>query len=406
MRGLCVEQLGAQAACFFAGRSPVKNELTIIGASARAAAQSANRAGFAVHAADLFADLDLQRVCRAAPVSDYPDGLARAVAGPQSGSWMFTGALENSPDLVDRLADVRSLFGNKGAALRDVRRPDLVERSLREAGLPSPEVRLNAAHGEPGWLRKPLRSAGGLHITACSESDFGGRAELPGYYYQRFVAGMPCSAAYVAARGQARLLGVTRQLIAEHWTGASGFRYCGSVGPLAVTDKQIGAFARIGQVLAERFSLAGLFGVDAIVNHEGVWTVEINPRYTASMELVERSLEASLVDLHVRACLSGDLPAADVAPRHSTETFGKAIVFAEHAFTLDDDWAAFANPQTDRPLLADVPAAGAQFHAGWPVVTVLSSGRDYREVVARLPQHVAEVQRLIAAQPRLTAAHG
>ena len=53
-------------------------------------------------------------------------------------------------------------------------------------------------------------------------------------------------------------------------------------------------------MLAKRFSLAGLFGVDAIVNDEGVWTVEINPRYTASMELVEPSLDASLVDLHVR----------------------------------------------------------------------------------------------------------
>jgi len=401
---LCVEQLGAQAACFFAGQSRVKNELTIIGASARAAAQSANRAGFAVHAADLFADLDLQKVCRAEAVSDYPEGLARVVAGPQSGGWMITGALENSPDLIDRLAKVRPLFGNQGPALRDVRTPDLVERSLRETGLPAPEVRLNAAHGEPGWLRKPLHSAGGLHVTACGESDPSGPANSPEYYCQRFVAGAPCSAAYVAACGHARLLGVTRQLIGERWTGASGFRYCGSVGPLAVTDEQLGAFARIGQVLAERFSLAGLFGVDAIINDEGVWTVEVNPRYTASMELVERSLDMSLVDLHVRACVSAELPSADAPARQSTLSFGKAIVFAEHAFTLDEDWSPLHYSPADGPELADIPAAGTRFYAGWPVVTVLCCGRDDREVLSRLQQQVADVQRLIAAQPRLAAA--
>ena len=403
---MCVEPLGAQAACFFAypQELPLKRELTIVGASVRAAAQSAVRAGFTVHAADLFADQDVRQVCHAEAVADYPAGLSHVVAGPQTGGWMFTGALENSPQLIDRLATIRPLLGNQGSALREVRRADLVEQSLRNTGLLAPEVRMNRAIVGPGWLRKPLRSAGGAQIATCDEPDLGERIEPAEYYCQRFVAGAPCSAAYLTAHGQARLLGVTRQLIGERWTGASGFRYCGSIGPLALENEQFAVFERIGQVLAQRFALVGLFGVDAIVNQLGVWTVEVNPRYTASMELLEASLSTSLIDLHVRACVAGELPADDVAFGPTTAAFGKAIVYAEHAFSLEENWAPLAALRTDGSRLADIPAPGTRFQFGWPVVTVLTSGDDEQQVLAGLRQRVTEVQRLIAAQPRLAVA--
>ncbi|MFM9196015.1 MAG: hypothetical protein ACKOWG_09790 [Planctomycetia bacterium] len=100
--------------------------LVILGASARALARSAAQAGWEPYAADLFCDLDLQATARqAVQVSaGYPSSLASAAAGfPSAAPWCYTGALENHPDLVDRIAKTRPLAGNAGAILRRLREP-------------------------------------------------------------------------------------------------------------------------------------------------------------------------------------------------------------------------------------------------------------------------------------------
>ena len=57
------------------------NRLLIVGASARAAAWSARRAGFDVVAADLFADTDLQQLAKTIQVEprEYPQALGDLV---------------------------------------------------------------------------------------------------------------------------------------------------------------------------------------------------------------------------------------------------------------------------------------------------------------------------------------
>src|SRR5258707_10986773 len=84
--------------------------ILIVGASARAAAMSARRSGLNPWAADMFGDLDLRACCPGQRIENYPHGLERALAAAPDGRWMYTGALENHPDLVDRIAAVRPLY--------------------------------------------------------------------------------------------------------------------------------------------------------------------------------------------------------------------------------------------------------------------------------------------------------
>ena len=77
------------------------NKLAIVGASVRAAAFSAVRAGFEVVAADLFADADLRAICETTRIeSGYPDALADWLASTECDGWLFTGALENHHEVV------------------------------------------------------------------------------------------------------------------------------------------------------------------------------------------------------------------------------------------------------------------------------------------------------------------
>lgn len=362
----------------------VKGVLTIVGSSVRAAAVSAARAGYRVRAGDLFADVDLCRIADATRVDRYPAGLAAVVGGRQPGSWMYTGALENHPSLVGRLARQRPLWGNPAAVLRRVRNPRLVAEALRRSGICCPAVSFDPRDvpRDGTWLAKPRRSAGGSRIAFWTDRP-SAAALRRGCYYQQYIEGMPCAAVYVAAGGRAVLLGVTRQLIGEPWAGASGFRYCGSVGPAPLPPEAIASFAKIGNVLAAAFGLVGLFGVDAVVNSAGVWPVEVNPRYTASVEVLERSGISPAIGAHADACQRQRLPRRP-SPSHMIS--GKVILFATSRLVIPARWAdrAASEHEEHRPSLADIPADGTIVEAGWPVVTLFADRADETAVLASL----------------------
>ncbi|MBI3467659.1 MAG: ATP-grasp domain-containing protein [Planctomycetes bacterium] len=366
--------------------------LIILGASARAAAFSALRAGFSPHCGDYFADADLRRRCPATPIRDYPNELAEVARNAPPGPWMYTGALENYPELIERICATRTLLGNRRECLAKVRDPWQTSAALAHAGLAAPPITASA-DGLPtdgSWLRKAFCSGGGAQVTAWN----GGRDSTrpaESYYFQQRILGTPCAGVYVAAEGRAVLLGVSQQLIGESWTAARGFHYTGSIGPWRSPDV-LDQFVRLGNALAAEFGLTGLFGVDAIFDGSTVWPIEVNPRFPASVEVLERALGFSVVGLHVAACQQGQLPAA--APQLTEQWAGKAIIWARRKTIVGDRFCAWAdalNAGQPWPAVADIPSAGAQISAGSPITTVLGAGETEQEVWSQLQQRAAEV---------------
>src|SRR4051812_48436504 len=98
--------------------------LLIFGASSRAAAFSALRAGLAPCCVDRFADADLRVRCPVRRLDgDYPAGFALVERQLPRGRWMYPGGLENPPPLVREIAARRPLWGNDGPALARCRQP-------------------------------------------------------------------------------------------------------------------------------------------------------------------------------------------------------------------------------------------------------------------------------------------
>ena len=249
----------------------------MVGASARAAAFSLLRAGYKVVAADLFADADLARQCHVTAVSPYPEGFENWLAAIECDAWLYTGALENYPDLVGRLSVLQPLLGHRGESLKRVRDPLQLQANLQHAGFAFPETQL-ARTTNPrrnDWLAKSYRGSCGSGVGRPGESQF----------LQRRIPGMSLAAVY---RGKA-LLGVTRQLVGESWAGAGEFQYCGSIGPYPLPEDKLRHLEDLGTTLHAVFGMTHLYGVDLIDDGETLWVIEVNPRYTASMEVVERA---------------------------------------------------------------------------------------------------------------------
>lgn len=403
----------------------------ILGASVRALAESAHRAGWDVHAADLFCDLDLQTLSvNAVSVSDahgsdeagYPWSLLAAAATfPPAAAWCYTGAIENHPDLVDAIASARPLAGNPGNVLRQQRDPSQVAAAAGAAGLNFPETRLSPS-GVPvdgTFLVKPLAGAGGRGIhrwTPEVASDHGRRhagEPRPLHVWQRFEAGLSLSATYCLSQATARLLGLSRQLIGEPWCHAGRFAWCGAVmlGPTGASpayDHLAARLHRLGEVLAERFHAVGLVGVDLVADATGRLTViEINPRPTASMELFERSGVCSIAASHMSACgfpASARLP-HPTGPTEPAPIWAKAVLFVEQATPISQplidalllEASAWTKDDGDWPALADIPRPGQILAAGGPAVTLFAAGRTADEVITRLHGRVARIDALLAA---------
>ena len=315
--------------------------VAIVGASARAAAFSVIRSGRKAVAADLFGDADLQQACPVTPVSPYPEGLLDWLRETSCDGWLYTGALENFPELVDQLAMVRPLLGNPGNVLRRVRNPLLLAEVLTRHELPFPETRKSSVGlpSDGSWLAKTCQGSSGSGVepfTAGIGND---------KFFQRFIQGTACSAVFAGPR----LLGITRQLVGEVWAGAGRFQYCGSVAPWPLPTAAEKQLRLLGEVLVDEFDLVGLYGVDFAFDGQRPWAIEVNPRYTAAVEVVERARHINAIDWHLDH--GGDLP----LPENSLACQGKTILFAKQETMILDEFTQWALTQPD---LADIPQPG------------------------------------------------
>lgn len=369
--------------------------LIVVGASARAAAWSARRAGLAPWCVDLFADLDLRRVASVRTIAPekYPTGFLAALASAPAAPLLYTGGLENRPELVRELGRQFLLWGNGPDVLRRVRCPLLLAQTLQRAGLPAPAVRDSPPDEDGRWLVKPRAGSGGAGIRIWR-----GQASIgTAHYFQEWVPGLPCSALFLGqSDGTVRLLGATRQLIGEPWLHARPFRYCGSVGPLALHASTHQGFRQLGAALVRDFKLRGLFGVDCIMKDSLPWTVEVNPRYTASVEILEHALQIPILALHGAVFdANHEIPAHGLGS--TTDCWAKAILFADRMvrFPAHGPWQdTLGRPVAfwEMPEYADIPEAGHTFAAGQPILTLFARGPSPEECLVRLQDKVRQVE--------------
>jgi predicted ATP-grasp superfamily ATP-dependent carboligase len=106
------------------------------------------------------------------------------------------------------------------------------------------------------------------------------------------------------------------------------------------------------------------------------YVLEINPRYSASMELIERGGRLSVFEAHVAAC-GRALPSFEPAPM--PEVLGKAILYARQEVIVGDSgrWLL-------RDDVRDLPFPGERIRRGHPVCTVFARGADSVTCYARL----------------------
>lgn len=369
----------------------------IVGVSTRALAESASRAGYSCLSVDAFGDLDQKsRVQNVGLSRDLgrPYSAAAAVAVGRrlpAASAAYVGNLENHPSAVRRLARGRRLLGNTPATLVRARDPVAVADVVQRAGGRVPLTLLpgqtRQASAGVRWLRKPRRGGGGSGVRQWKPGAPLGPNEL----VQERIEGVLASVAFVANGQRAVLLGISRGLAGDPAFGARGHRYCGSVYPLSADRALIDRMSAIAGAVTEGFGLVGLNGIDFVLRDGEPYVLEINPRYCASMELMERGGGISVFEAHVAAC-GGALPSAGAAPM--PEVLGKAVLYARREVIVGDSgrWLL-------RDDVRDVPFPGDRIRRGHPVCTVFVRGADSVTCYGRLVAAASALEQELGVRP-------
>jgi uncharacterized protein len=190
-------------------------------------------------------------------------------------------------------------------------------------------------------------------------------------------------------------LGLSRILAGETAFGGDGFRYCGNILGSAgdpqfpADDRVLDGATRIAESVTRACGLVGVNGVDFVARRGLPYAIEVNPRPTAAMELVERAYGLSLFDLHVRAC-QGMLPAFDLpaARRRARNAVGKTILYARRPIVLGD-----TRPWLMDSDVRDISPPGTRVAPRDPICTIFARGRDAAACFTALARRAARLYR-------------
>ncbi|MHA1770492.1 MAG: ATP-grasp domain-containing protein [Candidatus Thorarchaeota archaeon] len=223
--------------------------------------------------------------------------------------------------------------------------------------------------GYPCILRRTTSGGGGgihfLRDEASLRDLWVGRDNLAkdGLLIQQFISGSDYSATVLGTGTSSRVISFQGQLIGMPSAGRNcDFVYCGNYWP--PEDEIPTDLRETFESLAVSLGLRGYNGIDFVVDDDGrSWLLEINPRITGTLEMLELASDESLMALHVQAC-SGQLPSDAVIFRPAVKMIG----FARRDGTVPD-LVKFPNTVDRTPI-------GVTVQRGDPICSIIVTGSD------------------------------
>jgi predicted ATP-grasp superfamily ATP-dependent carboligase len=343
--------------------------LLVAGFATRHVAASAHRSGYTVYAVDHFCDSDLCAYVKDAEIFLECADLPRVIASACQ-KWDIDGILVTS-GAESITVDTTPVFGSSAECAAKFCDKQQIQFFFEKYDIPSPK-QIDPASIELGkqYMLKPLKGAGGWRNRAISSQneidEWVLEFQVP-FILQEYVSGIPASVCCVTTGKEARAIALNAQTMRDDPLVPFGFS--GSYTPFIHScSKQI-------IQLAEKIALAsgciGIIGVDFIVGDE-IWAIEVNPRFQATLETVERATGINLVQAHIDACngiISESIP---LSPTY-LKTCIRRILFANRHMT----WPTSSEVLVDDLIrFSDIPHPGTIFEPGDAVISMYGTGTD------------------------------
>jgi predicted ATP-grasp superfamily ATP-dependent carboligase len=339
----------------------VTKQLIIAAISTRGYAIAAHEIGYKVISLDAFADTDTRHVAEqclkvsmtedSVDEKDFKNKFEQIILEDDC-QFIYGSLIDAKPTLLAWVAERVNVVGNLSQALQFSRSFGFFAM-LDGLGIRHPEVRLDAPDDPHAWLVKRLKGTGGMHVKPAGIG-------VMGDYFQRKIDGVPVSLLFLADGKMARVVGFNQQLLASK--ADMPYRFAGAVGDARLPIATQQEFVNAAQQLTTALGLRGLNSLDAVLESNKLWILELNPRLSASFQLYPNLLQA-----HMQAS-AGKL--VDL-PKNKT-TRAEFVLYADEQLYISAD---FSWPD----WVADIPFSEVNSVAidkDEPICTVLAEGED------------------------------
>ena len=233
-------------------------------------------------------------------------------------------------------------------------------------------------HQNTKFILKPVQGSGGYDINMLNkntEIQFN-KGE---FILQEYVSGINLSSSVLASKNSAKTIMNSRLLTMNDLEKNNSFIYVGNILPL--TNESIMANVKdiskindnmvsTSQDLAEKFKLIGSNGVDYILNENGLYVIEINPRIQGTFECVEKSLGINMLDAHIKACL-GEIIEIPKAKYYSY----KKIIYSPTRMKYE---------KIDLDNIYDTPHLGSITEKSEPLLTIIDKDKDFEKLYEKV----------------------
>ena len=233
-------------------------------------------------------------------------------------------------------------------------------------------------HPDIQFILKPVKGSGGYDVNLLNNGidiEFGDNE----FILQEYVSGISLSSSVLSSENETKTVTNTRLLTMNDFGVENSFIYVGNILPL--TEKSImGNVDDIANIneklkdtsesLIDKFSLIGSNGVDYILNENGLYVIEINPRLQGTFECAEKTFGINMLEAHIKAC-QGEVMEI---PKAQCYTY-KKIVYSP---------ARMKYRQMDLDNIYDLPHTGSITEKDEPLLTIIDSDVDFEKLYEKV----------------------
>ena len=233
-------------------------------------------------------------------------------------------------------------------------------------------------HPDIQFILKPVKGSGGYDVNLLNNGidiEFGDNE----FILQEYVSGTSLSSSVLSSENETKTVTNTRLLTMNDFGDENSFIYVGNILPL--TDKSIMSDVEdinnineklkdTSESLIDKFNLIGSNGVDYILNENGLYVIEINPRLQGTFECAEKTFGINMLEAHIRAC-QGEVMEI---PKAQCYTY-KKIVYSPTRMKY--------RPM-DLDNIYDLPHIGSITEKDEPLLTIIDSDVDFEKLYEKV----------------------
>ena len=247
---------------------------------------------------------------------------------------------------------------------------------------------INKTYPETKFILKPVQGSGGYDINLLDD-DSNIAFNDKKFMIQEYISGINVSSSLLADGDDAKTIINSRLLTENDFEKNNSFIYVGNILPL--TDESILAdiedITKINESmnatsenLARKFNLVGSNGVDYILNDDGLYVIEINPRIQGTFECAEKSLGINMLDAHIKAC-QGEIIQVPEAKYYSY----KKIIYSPTRMKYE---------KIDLDNIYDLPHIGSITEKSEPLLTIIDRDKDFEKLYKKVELASEKVNRI------------